>query len=143
MWVELVANADYEINTEWPYQIRRKRDQRIIKESRNKAGYVCVHLNKITHYKHRIVALQFIPNQDGLPCVDHRNHDRTDYRLENLRWVTVEENNKNRKDKVYSSDDCPSDLVAVDGYQSMYYSPGLNVHLMYDEQRKVYKSRAL
>lgn len=140
MWVELVANANYEINTDWPHQIRRKRDRRIIKESKNKGGYLCVHLNGDTYYKHRIVAMQFMPNQNGLPCVDHRNHNRTDFRLENLRWVTVEENNKNRKDRIYSLDDCPDDLVVVEGYEAMYYSPKLDINLIYDEQKKILKS---
>lgn len=43
---------------------------------------------------HRLLALAFlpIPNTGKKMEVDHVNHDRTDYRLENLEWVTKTEN---------------------------------------------------
>lgn len=41
---------------------------------------------------HRILAELFIPNPDNKPEVNHINSDRTDYRLENLEWVTRSEN---------------------------------------------------
>lgn len=44
---------------------------------------------------HRILAKAFIPNPDNKPEVDHINTNRTDCRLENLRWVTHAENMRN------------------------------------------------
>ena len=47
-------------------------------------------------YIHKLVAKTFIKNNDK-KYVDHINRIRNDNRLENLRWVTCSENNKNRK----------------------------------------------
>lgn len=46
-------------------------------------------------FVHRAVAELFIPNPYNKPCVDHINTDRLDNRVDNLRWVTHSENNKN------------------------------------------------
>lgn len=44
---------------------------------------------------HRLIAQTFIPNPENKPCIDHINTDRTDNRVENLRWVTHKENCNN------------------------------------------------
>ena len=50
-----------------------------------------VHLLRVA----RIIAETFIPNPDNKPQVDHINTNRTDNRVENLRWVTHKENMNN------------------------------------------------
>lgn len=68
---------------------------KILKNYLSKRGYYVVNLS-IKQYKvHRLVAEAFIPNPDNKPQIDHINTDKTDNRVENLRWVTNKENMNN------------------------------------------------
>jgi hypothetical protein len=96
-WETVREHEDYEIWSEYPHQIRKKKNGRIIKESVHKAlGYITCCLNNKFCYKHRLVAVQFVPNPDHEEQVDHINHDRSDYHLSNLRWVNASNNAFNR-----------------------------------------------
>jgi hypothetical protein len=76
-------------------------DGKVFSKKRNKylkpfdkgRGYKYVKLpdNKC-HSIHRLVAIHYIPNPDNKPEVDHKNRTKDDNRVENLRWVTREEN---------------------------------------------------
>lgn len=65
-------------------------------------GYLMTWLDGVRFFVHRIVAETFIPNPNGKDYVDHINRLRSDNRVENLRWVTREENETNKK----RADDC-------------------------------------
>ena len=66
-----------------------------LKSSKVGAGYLKVALDKKDKYIHRLVAEHYIPNPDNLNEVDHKNRDKTDNRVENLRWTTRQSNMNN------------------------------------------------
>ena len=95
-FVPLLNHDDYEILNQYPFTIRKKSNKRIVTECRKDNGYPCVTLNGKLHYKHRLIALQFLPNPDNLEQVDHKSRDRTDYHLNNLRFVSASTNQRNK-----------------------------------------------
>ena len=139
-WINCLLDNDYEIYNEYPFYIRKKSNGKIIKEGINNVyGYVHVSLNSVQYLKHRIVAIQFIPNDDPLVKteVDHINHDRSDYHLSNLRWCSAKENQLNKSThkgvdyEFIDYEETPDDLVEVRDYgkyrfEDYYYSPETN-----------------
>jgi hypothetical protein len=57
--------------------------------------YQTITFNKTTKYVHRLLAQAFIPNPENHPVVDHIDRDKSNNRLENLRWATVQDNSYN------------------------------------------------
>lgn len=46
------------------------------------------------YYLHRLIAQNFIPNPDNLPCVNHKDGDKLNDNIDNLEWCSYSQNNK-------------------------------------------------
>ena len=62
---------------------------------KNKYVTVSLYKNKIgkTFNVHRLVAQVFIPNPNNLPCVNHKDENRSNNCVDNLEWCTYLYNN--------------------------------------------------
>ena len=87
----------YKINSNG--DILNVKRNKVLKWSVDSGGYYHVSLSKNNKKKgisiHRLIGIHFIPNPNDLPCIDHINRIKTDNRIENLRWISVRDNNIN------------------------------------------------
>lgn len=153
-FVPLLNHKDYEILTVYPFTIRRKDNHYEVKECIHN-GYKELNLNDgngfHSYKKHRLIALQFLPNPDNLPEVDHKNKHKDDNHLENLRWVSGSDNCKNKTS--YNGvvceyiDDIPDESIKVLDYgkhqfENYYYCD--NIFYFYNgiQYRKLHINEA-
>jgi hypothetical protein len=63
-------------------------------------GYLCISINKIKYLVHRLVAQNFLLENDfKKTIVNHKDSERSNNKVENLEWVTNSENIKHGADK--------------------------------------------
>jgi len=69
---------------------------RVLKPAKNTFGYLFVDLckngNEKLHTVHRLVATAFIENPDNLPCINHKDEDKTNNVVSNLEWCSYSYN---------------------------------------------------
>ena len=77
------------------------RSNKFLKPIQQSNGYLTVNLHKDKKFKtktiHRLVANAFIENTFNKPCVNHKDLDKTNNHVSNLRWATRSENMQNIK----------------------------------------------
>lgn len=70
-----------------------------LKSTPNNWGYYTIGLRKdgkVKQYRiSRLIAEAFIPNPENKPYVDHIDTDKSNNKVDNLRWVTPSENSNN------------------------------------------------
>ena len=149
-FIPLTKHAGYMISIVYPHQIRRRGNpSMLVRCNKDSNGYEYVYLNGVKHYKHRIIAEQFIPNPEGKPVVDHINHDRSDNHVRNIRWVSYSENNRNLSSKNGIEYEFVDELEAnaiqlnfINGYEFEGYWLAGNEILCYNggKYRKLFKN---
>lgn len=69
----------------------------VMKQHMHTKGYKIVSLTRDGKSKnvfvHRIVAMSFLPNPENLPCINHKDEDKTNNFVDNLEWCTHQYNN--------------------------------------------------
>ncbi len=80
----------------------RDLDGKILKPIKIKTGYYHINLwygRKMKMFSvHRLVALAFIPNTEGLPQLNHMDFNKANNRFDNLEWVTPKQNSDHAND---------------------------------------------
>ena len=72
------------------------------------------HIKKRKYRIHRLIAQAFIPNPDNLPVVDHIDGNKANNNVENLRWVTYQENTQSAFDMGLNPSGRQKDVIAID-----------------------------
>ena len=72
------------------------KDGGLLTQAISQYGYSRVALCKSSKHKkfyvHRLVAAAFIPNPNDYPCVNHKDENKLNNRVDNLEWCTVKYN---------------------------------------------------
>lgn len=88
------------------YKINRNGDiwscvyNKLLIPQSSKDGYLKIDLTmnggKMKRSIHRLLGIQYIPNPDNLPEIDHIDRNKSNNNLENLRWANHHTNSRNR-----------------------------------------------
>ena len=95
-WEDTIVPG-YKISTEGEIKSFKSGTVKIMKTQKKDYLQICLSNEgkKITKFVHKLVANAFLPEIHGKPIVDHKNRDKHDPKLSNLRRVNNSENAKN------------------------------------------------
>ena len=88
----------YKIPNHAAYLINKNGDvfttkrNRLLTKQINIGGYITFNVDGQYRLAHRLVAMTFLPNPENKLCVNHIDHNRKNTNVDNLEWVTYQEN---------------------------------------------------
>jgi hypothetical protein len=124
MWKDIVGFEErYQISDDG--EVRNYKTLKLLTLKHDRDGYQQIGLRKSGDRKkywfsiHRLVALHFLDGYiEGL-CVDHIDHNKTNNKVSNLRWITIDENNRNRQLKPWATNTTTNELY-ITKYKNGY-----------------------
>lgn len=97
IWKDIDGFDNYEVSTFG--NVRNKKTGHLYLNYDNGHGYLCVNVKidkkQFNWLIHRLVAQAFIDNSDNKPEVDHKDGNKSNNNVNNLRWATSVENKYN------------------------------------------------
>ena len=111
--------------------VTRHYPEMVMKQRLDVYGYPTVGLTKNGQMQgklvHRLLALAFIPNPENLPEVNHKDGVKTNNALDNLEWVTTQENLLHRTRVLgldgLKGEDCPWSKLTAEQVRIIRTSP--------------------
>jgi hypothetical protein len=111
--------------------VKNAKTGRILKHGVNKSGYRLVNLSRngkvSSFYVHTLVLTLFEGPCPAGYCCDHKSRDKADNAIENLRWVAVCKNARNRKLPRNNTSGLRGVTKARNKWRAQLYSQGRKV----------------
>lgn len=148
-WKEVKGYEDiYEVSSLGRVRRVCKTKYRYISLCEDGRGYLLFNLCKNKTKKatrvHRLVAETFIANPFFYPQVNHKNGIKTDNRVDNLEWVTPEQNCKHaRENGLQKTNGFKRQPGEANGFSKLKDEQVIEIRRKYTEEKLTYKQIAL